>query len=1041
MNKKIRYFFTFAALLCLQSIMAQSTTVSGTISDDSGAPLPGANVVEKGTSNGTATDFDGNYSITVSSPSAVLVISSLGYATKEVAVNGQSTINEFLDEDAESLDEVIVTALGIERDRRSLGYAVTQLESEALTEVKTSSALNALQGKVAGVNITPPATGAAGSTRVIIRGATTLSGNNQPLYVVDGVTIDNTQLGAASEWGGADSGDGISSLNPDDIESVSVLKSGAAGALYGSRASGGVILITTKSGKNQQGLGVEYNSQITFDALNSNIRDFQREFGQGTQGRRPANAEEGLNTAFSSWGERLGSGESIQFDGVSRPYANTGNNESRFYRTGTTLINTLALSKGGEEYNYRFGVTNFDNNDILPNSSLNRKIFSLNLNSTFAEKLSLNLSARYNVEKVTNRPRVSDTPGNANFSAVSLPANVNIENLGADTGGARADGSELQAGPNAFVTNPYWAANNFTSFDRRNRFLGSATLRYDILDWLNITARAGIDFASTRADRIEGFGTAFTPLGSIDENQSSISQVDSDLIIGIDKTFKDDFRINALFGGNRNIQRSDFLFLRGERFIIPFLEILGNTENASRRRDLQRQALGSLYGSVELSYKNYLFLTVTGRNDWFSTLSAPGKETPNDDFYPSISGSFVLSDALEMPSWVSFAKIRASYAELAGQGGIQPFGLNLPFQIFDQGHLGQPLGGISTGDLPNPTLTPFDKQDIEIGLDLSFFNNRLGLDLAYYSSETTNDILPVDISNTSGFGRAFVNIGVLENEGVEAALRIVPVQSNDFQWNINTNVTFNESLVVSTDENDNNINVGNVRTFDASIQQVPGNRFGVIFGTAYERNPQGQIVYDADGLPVEAAAQRILGDGVPPWAIGFNNSFRYKNWNMSFLLDGKFGGQIYSGTDALAISNGLDKRTLEGRETGLTVTGVTNVTDENPNGEPFTFTHDDTTLQAYYGRISSIAEEVTQDADFIKLRQFSLGYSLPSSILDKTFLNSVSVSVIGRNLFFLYRATDNIDPESSFNGSNAQGVEFFSLPTVASYGFSLNLKF
>ncbi len=1019
--------------------VGQEITVSGKITENKqGTPLPGVNILVKGTSTGTLSDFDGNYSVTFSQENAVLVFSSLGFETKEIAVGNQTEINVSLSESTEALGEVIVTALGIERDRKTLGFAVTQLQSESISEVRTPSALNALQGKVAGVNITPPSTGASGSSRVVIRGASSISGTNQPLYVVDGVTIDNTQLGEAGPFGGSDFGDGVSSINPDDIESVSVLKGGAAAALYGSRASNGVILITTKSGKKREGLGIEYSSQITFDRLLTNILDFQDTYGQGEEGQAPTTAEGGLDTAFSSWGPRLGSiPSSVQFDGVSRPFVDAGNNLRRFYDTGTTLINTLAISKSKENFNYRFALTDFDNDDILPNSEMNRKSISLNLGSVAAEKLSLNVSARYVIEKVTNRPRVSDAPGNANFSVGLLPANVNVESLAP---GFTDTGVEQRISSSPFVQNPFWAAERFRTFDRRNRILSSATAKYQIFDWLDITARAGIDHSTTRTTQIEGFGTAFTPQGSIEERENIITQVDADLILGFNKNIGNDFSIDGFVGVNKNTQRRDFLKLRGERFIIPFLEIIGNVENSSNERELTELAFSGIYGSLEFGYKDYLYLTVTGRNDWFSTLSGENKTSPNNDFYPSVSGSFVFSNAFELPSWFTFGKIRAGYSEVAG-GAETPYQLSFPYRIFGQGHLGQPLGEIATNILPNPSLVPFNKTEIEVGLDLSFFNSRFGIDLAYYTNTTEKDILPVNISNTSGFQQIVSNIGELENTGVELLVTATPIQSSNFQWDVSYNLGFNDSEIIATDDENNILTVGDVRTFDANISQIVGQPFGVIYGTAYARNESGDIIFDSQGIPQIDSERKILGEGVSPWNMGLTNTFRYKNITLSFLIDAKFGGQIYSGTNAIATSAGLHKRTLEGREGGLTVSGVTNVTDANPNGTPFQFTHDDSTLEAYYGRISSIAEEQIEDADFIKLRQLSIGYKFPSRLLNKTFLTDGSISLVGRNLFFISRDAENIDPEAGFNANNAQGLEYFGLPSVANYGVTLNLKF
>ncbi len=1031
MCKKLLVFLVFMSFIGFECVLAQDSTISGKITDaKEGNALPGVNVIVKGTSIGVLSDFDGSYSIKIPKQDAVLVFSSLGYATKEIVVNAQTNINVSLAEAEEQLDEVVVTALGIERDRKTLGYSVTQLQGESISEVKTANALNALQGKVAGVNITPPSTGASGSSRVVIRGASSLSGANQPLYVVDGVTIDNTQLGAASQWGGSDFGDGISSINPDDIASVSILKGGAAGALYGSRASAGVIIITTKNGKKQKGLGVEYSSQITFERIDSSIRDFQTTYGQGNQGVAPTTTDGALEDAFSSWGPRLGSiPSSVQFDGVSRPYTDVGDNLKRFYNTGSTFINTVALSNNNDKINYRFAATNFDNKDVLPNSELGRKSFSLNLGSTASEKLSLDLSARYIIEKVTNRPRVSDAPGNANFSAGLLPANVNIESFAP---GFTETGIEQRISSNPFVQNPYWAAERFRTFDRRYRLLSSATVKYEIFDWLNITARAGIDQATTRTTQIEGFGTAFTPQGSIEERENNITQVDADLILGFNKNITEDIEVKALVGANKNTQRRDFLKLRGERFITSN-ETLGNVENSSNERTLTELAFSGIYGSLELGYKDYIYLTFTGRNDWFSTLSGADKTTPNNDFYPSISGSFVFSSAFELPEWVTFGRVRAGYSEVAG-GTETPYQLTLPYRNFGN-HLGQSLGEISTGTLPSNTLVPFSKEEIEIGVDLSFFNNRLGIDMAYYNNTTKKDILPVDISNTSGFSTVLSNIGELENKGVELLLRGTPLKTQNFSWDISYNLGFNESEIILTDDQKNILTVGDVRTFDANISQIVGESFGVIYGTAYTRNDAGQIVYNADGLPIESPDRKVLGEGVPPWAMGLTNTFSYKNINLSFLIDAKFGGQIYAGTNALALSNGLDKRTLEGREGGLTVTGV------NEAGEPFSFTHDNATLESYYSRISGIAEEIVEDADFIKLRQLSLGYSFPTQLLSKTFLTGANISLVGRNLFFIKRDSENVDPEAGFNAGNAQGLEYFGLPSIASYGLTVNLKF
>jgi len=1034
MNKKILSFLTLVSLLFFQGVIAQNSTVSGTVSDDSGTPLPGVNVVEKGTSNGTSTDFDGNYTISVRN-NATLVFSSLGFERKEVAVNGQSTINTSLAEDASQLDEVVVTALGIKKETKALGYSLTEVGGEEIATVKTPNAINSLQGKIAGVNISQNATGAAGSSRVIIRGSSSLSGENQPLYVVDGIPISNGNNGSASLWGGSDGGDGISSINPDDIESISVLKGGAASALYGSRAAGGVVIITTKSGQGQEGFGVEYSSQVTFDQVDTSLQDFQTEYGQGLLGAKPANAGGAQEAGFNSWGPRFDGSSVPQWDGVSRPYSYTGNNIDRFYRTGTTFINTVALTSAKENLSYRMSVSDLTNEDVLPNAGFNRKSFSLNTTAVLADKLTSTVNAKYIIEKVQNRPRLSDSPGNANFSVGLLPGNLNVTDLQPATD---ENGQERQLTDNVFVTNPYFAAFNFRQQDRRNRIIASTTLRYDFTDWLSLTGRMGIDNDVIRRTQVTPFGTGFQPLGSLTESERRTNQVDADIILAADRDITDKFAISALVGANSNHLRSENLFLGGGDFIVPGLEDIGNTVTQNRRREFSERKIGSVYGSLELSYDRWAYITFTGRNDWFSTLSFPGKTTPNDDFYPSINASLVLSDAFEMPSFIDFLKLRGGYSEVAG-GAQDPYTLGLTYQIFGNPLNGQPTGNISNGSVPNANLVAFSKNESEIGLDLRMFGNRLSFDLAYYSNETTNDIVNVATSSFSGYGGASANLGKVSNKGFEFLVSGTPIRTADLNWNVSINGAYNEGLVVATDDVGSDVNLDEPRTRNVRITHRVGERYGTIVGVSYERDANGVIKYDidADGVPRAVEGERkILGEGVAPLTMGFTNSFTYKNFNLNFLIDGKFGGQIFSGTNTLLYGVGLHKKTLEGRETGLTVSGIDNATDQ-----PFTTTVAPENLQTYWGEINDIAEEFVEDSDYIKFRQLSLGYTLPQKALENVFLTSVNVSVIASNLFYISRSIDNIDPESAYNVGNSQGLEYFGVPSARNYGLTINLKF
>ncbi|MEN8124824.1 MAG: SusC/RagA family TonB-linked outer membrane protein [Bacteroidota bacterium] len=1032
MFKNLLKLLFLVCVFGMQTIYAQ-ITVTGTITDaQDGTTLPGVNVIVKGTTVGVSSDFDGNYSIELSDPNVVLAFSFIGYSDQEIAVNELRVINVALVQSSESLDEVVVTALGIKKETKALGYSLTELKGDEMSAIPETNAINSLQGKVAGVNITQNSTGAAGSSRVIIRGASSLTGDNQPLYVVDGIPISNENNGSAGMWGGNDGGDGISSINPQDIESVSVLKGGAASALYGSRASNGVIIITTKTGKDQEGFGVEFNSTTTMEKVDTSLWDFQTQYGQGRRGAKPISADDAFDMGLSSWGPKLDGTSVVQWDGVSRPYSYVGNNAEHFYRNGTTYTNSLAVTNSNEKINYRFSATDMDNNDIMPNAGFDRQTFSLNASSVTAEKLTSSVNAKYIIEDVYNRPRLSDAPGNANYTVANLSPNVDVRDM---KPGTNEDDSERRYSSNIYSQNPYFAAENFRREDTKNRLIASASLRYDITDWLYIMGRAGIDHYTIKKTSVDPWGTAYKPLGAITETEIRYSQVDMDMMLGYDSEVTDGLNVSAFVGVNSNTVEDEILNLRGNNFIVPGLEDIGNTENQSRDRGYGKKAIGSVYGSLELAWDNWAYLTFTGRNDWFSTLSFPDKTTPNDDFYPSISGSFVLSELFDLDN---FLKLRGGWSQVAG-GAENPYALALTYQIFGQGHLGQSLGRINGGSVPNGNLVPYTKSEFEIGVDGRLFDNRFSFDLAYYSNETTNDIVPVGASVFSGYGSALANIGVIQNEGFEMLLSGTPIQTDNFNWKSSFNVSYNDGTVIATNEEDAEISLGAPRTRNVEIKHIVGEPYGSIVGVSYVRDDAGNIIYDIDseGVPLAQRGPReILGEGVPPVQWGWSNTFTFRNFNLYFLIDGKSGGQIFSGTNTILTGNGLHKNTLEGREGGLTVTGIDAAT-----GTEFSTVVAPENLSTYYGRIGSIAEEFVEDADFIKFRQLSIGYSLPYDLLKNVFLENVNISFIATNLFYLMRSVDNIDPESAYNVGNAQGLEYFGVPSTKSYGLNLKVKF
>ncbi|SKB63906.1 hypothetical protein SAMN05660903_01774 [Salegentibacter salinarum] len=764
----------------------------------------------------------------------------------------------------------------------------------------------------------------------------------------------------------------------------------------------------------------------------SDIYDFQNEYGQGINGEAPTSREEALAAGMQSWGGRLDGSSVIQFDGEERPYADQGDNLDRFYRTAHTIINTVAITKGGEDYNLRFSATDLSNEDIMPNAGLNRKSFSLNGGAQLADKLSLDVNTKYILEDVRNRPRLSDSPGNANFAVVLSPPNINVEDY---RPGSNEENTELRISSSNYHQNPYWSAYEFMNNSLKNRFIGSSTLRYDITDWMYVMARAGLDQYTSRITSVEPFGTTYIPLGSMTEIAYNTKLVDADAMLGFEKSV-DKFSGQLILGANNNDRKIERTELRGTEFVIPNLVDINNLTNKNYSYDFSQVKRNSLYFSTELSYDNFLFLNITGRNDWFSTLSLAGKTSPNNYFYPSANTSFVFTDAFDTPEWMTFGKIRLGYSDVAG-GGEDPYQLALAYGIFDT-YNGRgssvPLGSISSSTLPNQELKPFSKQEYEVGLNLQLFDNRLGLDLAYYTNKTTDDIVPITISNSTGYSTAVVNIGELTNNGVEMLLTGKAIKNENLSWDIAYNLGYNENEVVRTDADGNPLFPDGSQATNVSSGAIVGEPFGAIYGTTYIRDEQGRIQYDSNGTP-SVGPREVLGNGVAPWTMGLTNTFRYKNWNLSFLIDAKFGADIYSGTSAFANYYGASQNTLAGRENGLEINGF------DSNGDNYSTTIEPENVETYYKRLYEIAEEHIQDADFIKFREFSLGYNLPGEILQNTFITSANISVIGRNLFFLKRETENIDPESSFNSRGARGLERFGLPQSRSYGLNLNVKF
>lgn len=1048
---------------------AQERTVSGKVVDPNGTGFPGVNVIIKGTATGTTTNADGEYRISVPDQSTVLVYSFIGYANQEVTVGSRSVLDITLQEDVTQLSEVVVTALGVERSVKALQSSVTTVSGDNFTQARENNLGNALSGRIAGVNVSKVSGGPAGSSRIVIRGNKTLGGQNQPLYVIDGVPMDNSGFGQAGLWGGRDEGDGLTSINPDDIESITVLKGAAAAALYGSRAGNGVINVVTKRGSSKKGLGIEFNSNYVAESI-IDLRELQTKYGSGAYvnevATRPSTAQQAFSWGSDSWGTRLDGSQVIQFDGQTRPYSYTGDNWERFYETGQALTNSVAISGGGDNQTFRLSAADLRSSGILPNSGYDRTNLSLSTNAKFADKLTVSSKMMYTHETAHNRPVLSDSPGNAVQSLWRIPANINVldykgdpNKLGAIPAGTSDDllliygqggaprkvGQEMLPAANNWGQNPYWASHQFINDDTRDRLIGSADVRYDLTDWLYASGQFQMDWYTRRDKSLTPQGTGYQLGGSISEGEDRVREVNTQFILGATKTFSQ-FSLNAFVGGNRMRRSSERIAANGNGFNVEFFPAINNAQTRNYGYGFSESGINSLFGSAEIGYNGYLFLTATARNDWFSVLNPEY----NSILYPSVGASFVFTDAFTgLPSWLSFGKARASWAQV-GIVNINPYAANLQYSLNGNPHLGTTMAtfasaGGNNGNIPNPLLQPATSTEIEVGFDTKFFDNRFGVDFAYYHQTTTDDILGVTISRASGFGSTNVNVGELENKGFELLLSGTPVRG-EVTWDVSFNIARNRNKVLNLVDGVTEFTLEEPRTRNVFIKHIVGEPFGTITGRVQQVDPNGNPIFNANGSPLASTNYVPIGNGIADWTGGLNNSVSWKGINLSALIDIKVGGDIFSGTNNRLTQWGLHEQSLLGREgeAPLRITGVT------ANGDG-TFSPVDRELtpqeaRTYWGNVggesTAISSMFLYDASFMKLRQLTLGYSLPRTMLENTPFQAVSLSFVGRNLAILFKNIENVDPESAYSANaGAQGLEYFAMPSTRSYGFNLRVGF
>jgi TonB-linked SusC/RagA family outer membrane protein len=1025
------------ALLLSSVAFAQTRQLKGTVKDTkSGAPLPGVTVLVKGKNIAAVSGGDGSFTLNAPIGGFTLQVSLVGYGTKTTQVGAdQSTLDLTMDESSTQLGELVVTALGIVKDAGKVGYSVSKVDGAVMTQARETNVALSLGGRVAGVNVHGSNGGSGSSARILLRGLPSMNGTGSPLFVINGVPMDNTQRGAAGEWGGADAGDGIGNINPDDIETMTVLKGQAASALYGARAANGVIQITTKTGKKGT-FTVEYNMNYAVDKA-INYTDYQYDYGQGQFGVKPTNAATAQASSRLSWGSKLDGSMTTQFDGKQYAYSAYRDNLKNFYRAGPSFTNTVAVSGGGDKGTFRLSMSNLDNQSIVRNSGLNRKSFSLNLDQNVTEKLNVKVLVNYVDEQQTNKPQLSDGPLNVN-NGLFLANNINEDIL---KPGYDALGHEILFTDDNYVTNPWFVVNKYVNNIGRKRLTSAVTARYNLTSWLYAQGRVGYDLLNDRTLKVEPTGTDYTKngtynnqTGSYNQSRNQSYQLNTDVFLGANKKLTEDFNLDAVVGFNVLKSGYETVGISGGPFVVDNLYTPTNVYNYGRSYAYSAREAHSGYYTLDLSYKNFLTLGTTGRWDAFSTLAGVGiPKSQISVFTPSVSGSFVFSEITHIPK-LNYGKLRASFAQTSGEP-VDAYKTAVYYAV--EGTLnGVPLGKFDNS-LPSGILKPYKVSEIEVGTDLKFFDSRLGFDIAYFIRKTKHEIMSANFSLATGYNSGYVPTGSTQNKGLEVLVTGAPIQSKNFSWNVSFNLTSVKNKILETDDKGLNVTLGTDRLNHGSIYTayVKGEAGPQILAYDYKYDTKGNKVVDANGVPVQGN-QIAMGTVLPTLYGGLNNDFSYKGFNLSFLIDYNYGNKVISNTEATALYRGLSKKTLAGREggiiTGVKADGTTNTTAA--------------TAQAYWQGIvtgSSITSVSVQNGDYIKLRQVTLGYTISEKMLGNVpLIRSVQVSLVGRNLWTMMKRTDNIDPEAGFSSLvNYAGIEGTNVPSARTYGVNVNFKF
>jgi len=1012
----------------MQFINAQEIEVKGKVSDQSGMALPGVSVVIKETSKGVLTDFDGNFNINVEKGST-LTFSYLGLKSKDILVTSNNFITVILEEDAQALNEVVVTALGIKRDKKALGYATQVLKSDDFNKVNSTNFLSNLSGKLAGVQVTGSGNGLTSSSRIVIRGESSLNiNNNGPLFVVDGIPINNSIYGVGSGPTSqadlpADYGNGASEINQEDIESITVLKGAASSALYGSRAANGVILITTKSGKKGKGLGVSISTSTTFSSP-LKLWDVQNQYGAGSHQIYSPGSDTNL-------GPRLDGSTIVKQNGSPGYYTGQATalplifryNLNDFFQTGHALNNTVSINGATDKSHYRLSFTKVNNTGIVPNTDLKRNNFSFKADYNVSDKWKISSSVNYLLSN-------SDNVLVSGYGSQGIMYNLIWNHTNVDLNWLRdywltKDVEQIRMftwGDNIFKL----AHENINAF-RKNRFFGNIISNYKFNDNLSLLIRTGIDDSNDFRWSRRPIGSSRYPQGMYREQSIGFREINADFLLNYTKDFGD-FSTKISLGGNSMNQFTSQYKLEGKGLSIPGMYNLQNINvvPAMSRNDYKKR-INSLYGFANIGYKNYLYLDLTARNDWSSTLP----KNSNSYFYPSASISFIPSSAFTLNKNIDYLKVRLNAAMVGNDTD--------PYRLLKTYNNSILPGSLTNPDvLLNSDLKPELLTSYEVGVESILFNRRLTLDATYFLSNAKNQIIGLNISESTGRISRFINAGKIKNSGIEMSLGLIPVKTDKIEWSINANYTKSKSKVIKLIDGIDNYVIAqgpNGGTIEARV----GGRMGDIYGRGYLRSPDGQIVYDNSGSPIVDTNIKKIGNYNPDWMLGLTSNFKYKNFNIYANFDIHHGGKIYSMTNSIGMESGLLAVSLPGRETGIVGPGVV----KNSDG---TYSPNTTNISAenwYYGnafRRNNI-EANSFDASYVKLRQLSIGYSFPKSILKSTKIQSLSVALVGNNLA-LWSKVPNIDPESqALNGGTLlPGFEVMQLPSTKNYGFKININ-